>query len=68
MHIVESVCAGIDREYDEKVKYWPTLFGNIRLQQQYLNCAKLPREGERARDSHQTDSLPSLFGRSRRES
>ena len=27
MHTFESVCAGIDREYDEKVKYWPTLFG-----------------------------------------
>ena len=22
-----AVCAGIDREYDEKVKYWPSVFG-----------------------------------------
>lgn len=27
MHAAPYVCAGIDREYDEKVIYWPTLFG-----------------------------------------
>lgn len=24
---IPQVCAGIDREYDEKVKYWPSVFG-----------------------------------------
>jgi len=27
LHAAPYVCAGIDREYDEKVIYWPTLFG-----------------------------------------
>ena len=22
-----QVCAGIDREYDEKIKFWPTVYG-----------------------------------------
>lgn len=27
LYAAPYVCAGIDREYDEKIKYWPTVFG-----------------------------------------